>query len=75
MGQKVKFTATVKDASGNKTSAPATAWFAAPFDLAGVDESGTVSFFSPGEVLVGAIVGGKPVLHSRDGQTRARHAH
>ncbi|MGH9927833.1 MAG: Ig-like domain-containing protein [Pyrinomonadaceae bacterium] len=62
VGQKVKFTAVVKDASGNKTSAPASAWFAAPFDLAGVDESGTVSFFSPGEVLVGAIVGGKTVL-------------
>lgn len=62
VGQKVKFTAFVKDASGNKTSAPATAWFAAPFDLAGVDETGTVSFFSPGDVLVGAIVNGKTVL-------------
>ena len=62
VGQKVKFNATVKDAAGNKSSAPATAWFAAPFDLAGVDESGTVSFFSPGDVLVGAIVGGKTVL-------------
>jgi uncharacterized protein YjdB len=62
VGQKVKFAATVKDAAGNKTSAPASAWFAAPFDLAGVDESGTVSFFNPGEVLVGAIVGGRTVL-------------
>jgi hypothetical protein len=62
VGQKVKFTAVGKDAAGNKTSAPASAWFAAPFDLAGVDESGTVSFFSPGQVLVGAIVGGKTVL-------------
>src|SRR6266508_2886962 len=62
VGQKVRFSAVVKDASGNKTNAPASAWFAAPFDLAGVDESGTVSFFSPGEVLVGAIVGGKTVL-------------
>ena len=62
VGQKVKFTATVKDAAGNKTSAPASAWFAAPFDLAGVDESGTVSFLNPGDVLVGAIVGGKVVL-------------
>jgi plastocyanin len=62
VGQKVKFEATVKDAAGNKTSAPASAWFAAPFDLAGVDESGTVSFFNPGEVLVGAIVGGRTVL-------------
>lgn len=62
VGQKVKFTAVVKDAAGIKTKAPATAWFAAPFDLAGVDESGTVSFFSPGDVLVGAIVNGKTVL-------------
>lgn len=62
VGQKVKFTAVLKDAAGNKTEAPATAWFAAPFDLAGVDESGTVSFFSPGDVLVGAIVNGKTVL-------------
>jgi hypothetical protein len=62
VGQKVKFVATLRDAAGNKTTAPATAWFAAPFDLAGVDESGTVSFFSPGEVMVGAIVGGRPVF-------------
>ena len=62
VGQKVKFTAFVKDAAGNKHDAPATAWFAAPFDLAGVDETGTVSFFSPGDVLVGAIVNGKTVL-------------
>jgi hypothetical protein len=62
VGQKVKFTALLRDGSGNKTKAPATAWFAAPFDLAAIDESGTVSFFSPGEVLVGAIVGGKAVM-------------
>jgi uncharacterized protein YjdB len=62
VGQKVKFTAVVKDASGNKIEAPATAWFAAPFDLAGADQTGIVSFFSPGEVLVGAIVNGKSVL-------------
>ena len=62
VGQKVKFSAVLKDANGNKTDAPATAWFAAPFDLANVDDSGTVSFFSPGAVLVGAIVNGKAVL-------------
>ena len=62
VGQKVKFTAVLKDASGNKTKAPASAWFAAPFDLAAVDETGTVSFFSPGDVLVGAIVNGRTVL-------------
>ncbi|HEV7744489.1 MAG TPA: Ig-like domain-containing protein [Pyrinomonadaceae bacterium] len=62
VGQKVKFTAFLKDSAGKKTNAPATAWFAAPFDLAAIDESGTVSFFSPGEVVIGAIVGGKSVL-------------
>ena len=56
MGQKVKFNAVAKDSSGNVVKSTATAWFAAPFDLAGADESGTVSFFAPGEVLVGAIV-------------------
>jgi plastocyanin len=59
-GQKVKFTAIAKDAAGKVITTPPTTWFAAPFDLAAVDESGTVSFFNPGEVLIGAIVGGKP---------------
>ncbi len=62
MGQKVKFDAFVRDPGGARTGAPATAWFAAPFDLAGIDESGTVSFLNPGEVVVGAIVGGKTVI-------------
>ncbi|HAF14902.1 MAG TPA: hypothetical protein DCK99_14650 [Blastocatellia bacterium] len=60
VGQKVKFTAVAKDAAGNVVKATPSTWFAAPFDLAGADESGNVSFFSPGDVLVGAIVGGKP---------------
>jgi hypothetical protein len=59
VGQKVKFRAVTKDPSGRATPAAATAWFAAPFDLAGVDQSGTVSFFNPGEVVVGAIVAGR----------------
>ncbi|HYJ89043.1 MAG TPA: Ig-like domain-containing protein [Pyrinomonadaceae bacterium] len=62
VGDKVKFNAVAKDASGNVVKSTATAWFAAPFDLAGVDEAGTVSFFAPGEVLVGAIAGGKTIL-------------
>jgi hypothetical protein len=58
-GQKVKFRAVTRDASGATTPAVATAWFVAPFDLAGVDQKGTVSFFNPGEVVVGAIVAGR----------------
>ena len=61
-GQKVKFTAVAKDAAGKEIMNLPTTWIAAPFDLAGVDESGTVSFFSPGEVLVGAIIAGKPTF-------------
>ena len=59
-GQKVKFTVVGKDAAGNVIKATPSTWFAAPFDLAAADESGTVSFFNPGEVLIGAIVGGRP---------------
>src|SRR6266404_330753 len=61
-GQKVKFRAVIKDPSGRTTPTAATAWFAAPFDLAGVDQSGTVSFFNPGEVVVGAIVAGRSMF-------------
>jgi plastocyanin len=59
VGQKVKFTAVAKDAAGKVVNVQPSTWVAAPFDLAGIDESGTVSFFAPGEVLVGAIVNGK----------------
>ncbi|HKO97509.1 MAG TPA: Ig-like domain-containing protein [Pyrinomonadaceae bacterium] len=59
VGQKVKFTVVVKDASGKVVKVTPSTWVAAPFDLAGVDQSGTVSFFAPGEVLVGAIIDGK----------------
>ena len=62
VGQKVKFTIVGKDATGKVIDVKPSTWFAAPFDLAGVDEAGTVSFFAPGEVLVGAIVNGKPTF-------------
>ena len=60
VGQKVKFTAVAKDANGNVVDVTPSTWFAVPFDLAGADASGNISFFSPGEVLLGALVGGKP---------------
>ena len=64
VGQKVKFTVAAKDSKGKLVEVKPSAWVAAPFDLAAVDESGTVSFFAPGEVLVGGIVNGKPTFTS-----------
>src|SRR3989454_2508798 len=60
VGQKLKFSAVAKDASGNPLNDKPSVWFAVPFDLAKAGEDGTVSFFAPGEVMLGAIVGGKP---------------
>src|SRR6201997_3935998 len=59
VGEKIKFTAAAKDASGNPLEAKPSVWFAAPFDLAGADESGEVTFHSPGVVTVGAVIAGK----------------
>ncbi|HEV7646191.1 MAG TPA: Ig-like domain-containing protein [Pyrinomonadaceae bacterium] len=59
VGKPIKFTAVGKDEAGNRLSDKPTAWFAAPFDLAHAGEDGTVAFFQPGEVMVGALVGGK----------------
>ncbi|HUO13734.1 MAG TPA: Ig-like domain-containing protein [Verrucomicrobiae bacterium] len=60
VGEKVKFSATAKDASGNPIDAKVSVWFAAPFDLAGADDTGTVTFHAPGVVTVGAVIAGKP---------------
>ncbi len=60
VGQKLKFTAVAKDAAGNSLNDKPSVWFAVPFDLAKAGDDGTVSFFEPGEVMLGAIVGGKP---------------
>ena len=54
VGEKAKFSATAKDAAGNPIDAKVSVWFAAPFDLAGADESGEVTFHAPGVVTVGA---------------------
>lgn len=59
VGQQVRFTAVAKDESGNVLDLKPAVWFAAPFDVASADNSGTVSFFNPGEVQVGAVVAGK----------------
>ncbi len=59
VGQQLKLTAVAKDESGNIVNLKPAAWFAAPFDVASADNSGTVSFFNPGEAQIGAVVGGK----------------
>jgi hypothetical protein len=59
VGEKVKFSAAAKDAAGNPIDAKVSVWFAAPFDLAGADESGEVTFHAPGVVTVGAVIAGK----------------
>src|SRR5262249_18595388 len=48
VGEKVKFSAAAKDSAGNPIDAKVSVWFAAPFDLAGADESGEVTFHAPG---------------------------
>ncbi len=59
VGQKIQFTAVAKDAAGKVLDLKPMVWFAGPFDLAGVDTNGSVIFHDPGEVTVGAVVGGK----------------
>jgi hypothetical protein len=59
VGKSLQFTATALDAQGKPVAVKPTAWFAAPFDLAAASEDGMVSFYNPGEVKIGAIVGGK----------------
>ena len=63
IGQTVRFTAAAFDAEGRALDLKPTAWFATPFDsAAAIDENGSVALYLPGEIHVGAIVGGKPGL-------------
>ncbi|HYM79513.1 MAG TPA: Ig-like domain-containing protein [Candidatus Dormibacteraeota bacterium] len=59
VGERIKFSAAAKDSAGNPIDAKPSVWFAAPFDLAGADESGEVTFHAPGVVTVGAVIAGK----------------
>lgn len=60
VGQRLQFHATAKDSAGTAVTAGPTFWFATPFDMAAADSQGTVVFYQPGEVLVGAVVAGAP---------------
>jgi uncharacterized protein YjdB len=59
VGEKIKFSAVAKDAAGNTLAEKPSVWFAAPFDLAGANDAGEVSFHAPGRVMVGAVIAGK----------------
>jgi len=59
VGQEVRLTVVAKDALGNVVKQAPSTYFAGPFDAAAVDDNGVVKLVGPGEVLVGAIVGGK----------------
>jgi plastocyanin len=60
VGDKVKFSAVAKDASGKTLDVKPMIWFAVPPDIAAADADGTVIFRAPGVVTVGAVVAGKP---------------
>ena len=60
VGQQVKVTAVGMDAAGNAVKEQPSTYFAGPFDIAAADDNGNVKLFGPGEVTVGAIVGGTP---------------
>src|SRR5262245_14749841 len=59
VGQTLKFAASAYDSSGARLNQNPSTWITGPFDLATADENGTVTFYYPGDVRVGAIVGGK----------------
>jgi len=59
IGSKMQFKAVAKDASGQVLPDAVKYWYAAPFDAGGADQHGEISFFQPGEVTVGALIGSK----------------
>jgi hypothetical protein len=60
VGDKIKMTAAGKDAAGKQIEGKPAAWFAAPGDVAFVDDAGTVTFFAPGRATLGTVINGKP---------------
>lgn len=59
VGQQVKLTVIAKDSAGTVVNDQPSTYFAGPFDSAAADENGVIRLFGAGEVIVGAIVGGK----------------
>jgi hypothetical protein len=59
VGQQVTLLVVAKDANGKVVNDKPSTYLAGPFDIAAVDDEGNVKLFGPGQVTVGAIVGGK----------------
>jgi hypothetical protein len=58
-GEEVKFTVRARDATGNVLSAPQALWLIGPFEVASVDQRGTVRAFRQGSARVVVRVGAK----------------
>ena len=59
VGQQIKLTVVAKDANGRVVNEQPSTYFAGPFDAATADETGVVRLHGPGEVIAGAMVGGR----------------
>lgn len=59
VGSSIALKAVAYDEGGSVVTQP-TMWAAAPFDIAHIDSTGTLTAMHPGEVLIFAIVGGRP---------------
>jgi hypothetical protein len=59
VGSSIKLRAVARDDKGAAV-AQAPQWAAAPFDIAQIDSTGTLTAIRPGEIHVFAIVGGRP---------------
>jgi len=59
VGQTLPFSAIGIAQDGSRMDAKPSRWLTAPFDSAAANEDGTVTFFSPGLIKVGAIINGK----------------
>jgi len=62
VGKQMKLKVVEKDSSGRLTEQKVSVWFSAPHDVAAVDETGTITFYTAGAIKVGALVNGTPVL-------------
>jgi uncharacterized protein YjdB len=59
VGQQVTLTVIARDDNGNVVKENPSTYFAGPFDAATADDNGVIKLHGPGEVIAGAIVGGK----------------